>query len=517
MKDAYYQIMNWRCWHLSFRRFGFAYSCLCLLVVAANSLIASGASAAPARSLELTARPLLRSIDSLTNNTPTKVGMEVLLRGVVTYLGSQTTPNAIVFIQDQTGAIALTPIDPPPLALGDEVEVLGTYQHSAERAYVAAAQLHQLWSGSDPVPIALRPDQGVEGAYDGWLVQSQGRLIQKTLDKYGATLVLESEHQFFTATLSLSTAGFDGVFAGYEPGMVLELIGVSSVPASGLSSPTAGFTILLRSPDDIHVVRPAPWINLRHVLLLSPLLLAILFTLHRVHIHNLNLRYRAVMDERSRIAREIHDTMAQGFSGVALQLEGVADDLRSSGPARASHPNLDIAMRMVRYSREEAHDSIFVLRSLSTKHLDLLATLKQSAELKMTGHRVEIISTQQGNAYSLPDDVKHNLLRIGQEAISNALRHAACTCLKLRLHYLPHHIEFEIADDGVGFDPASAASIGTGHFGLTGMHERAAAIDGRLKIHSNAEKGTRLQVTIPRMLPSASPLLQRVLARLSHV
>lgn len=462
-------------------------------------------------------RLLLRSIGSLAEDAPLAAGNKVLLRGVVTYLGNRTIGASAIYIQDQTGAIALDAENAPPLALGDEVEALGTYRRITDQSFIEAAQIHQIWSGSDPIPLALRPDQAVEGAYNGWLVQIQGRLIQKTLNAQGATLALESEHQFFTASLNLSTPGFNNILADYDPGMVLDVTGVCSAPFGKFSSTSSGFVILLRSLDDIRVVRPAPWWNPRHAIMLSPLLLLLLFALHRVHVYNLNLRFRAVIDERSRIAREMHDTMAQGFSGVALQLEGVADALRASTVAQKTCHNLDIALRMVRHSRDEAHDSIFVLRSLLTRQVDLLHTLVQSAELKMTGRKIEVLSSQCGNAYPISDEVKHNLLRIGQEAISNTLRHAESTRLFLTLRYLPRQIEFEIADNGIGFDPACVKSIDTGHFGLAGMQERAALIGARLEIDSSPGQGTRVRITVTRSRGLISPILYRAYKWMPHV
>ena len=447
---------------------------------------------------------------------PSIVGHSVLLRGVITYSGNRNTPSSAVYIQDQTGAIAIAAVNAPPLALGDEVEVMGIYRRVNGQPFVEDAEIRQLWSGSDPVPLALRPDQAVEGAYNDWLIQIQGKLIQKSLSFRGATLALEGEHQFFTAHLDLSTPGFNDILSGYKPGMVLDVVGVCSVPFGRLSTSPAGFSVLLRSIDDLHVVRPAPWWSLRHALMLSPLLLLLLFAAHRVHVHNLNLRFRAVIEERSRIAREMHDTMAQGFSGVALQLEGVADELRASAPAKKTWRNLDIALHMVRHSREEAHDSIFVLRSLSKRQIDLLHTLVQSAELKMTARKVEVLASQHGNPYAISDEVKHNLLRIGQEAISNALRHAEGTRLLLSLRYLPQQVELEIIDDGIGFDPALAKSTDTAHFGLAGIQERAAAIGARLKIHSSPGNGTRVRVSVPQSRGFISPMLQRAYKAIPH-
>lgn len=454
-------------------------------------------------------RATLRSIGSLAENAPLLLGSEVRLRGVVTYLGNQTLPGHSIYVQDQTGAIALSPVISAPLALGDEVEVLGLYRREGEHAFIKGARIHWLWSGSDPVPLALRPEQAVEGGYAGRLVEIQGRLMQKALSQRAIIFALEGEHQFFTANLDLSTPGFKHIAASYHPGMILELTGICAMPYGTDTPSPVGFTILLRSPDDIRVLRPAPWFNFQHILWLIPAIFGFFFILYRIRIHNLNLRYRAVTEERARIAREMHDTLAQGFTSVAWQLEGLVVELQPLKPTAGIRHHLDLALRMVRRSLEEAQDSIFVLRSLSTQETDLLKMLVKSAEFKMTARFIEIRSMSRGGKVLLPDVVKHHLLRIGQEAITNALRHSNATRIDLKLYSAPEHIELLVIDNGIGFSLKEAKSTTAGHFGIAGMHERATAINALIEINASPGKGTMIRIVIPcKHLPPRS--LERI-------
>lgn len=434
----------------------------------------------------------LRSIGSLSDFDISHK-QTVVLRGVVTYSLGTT-----VYVQDQTGAIRVLPINPPPLALGDEVELTGIYTRNGQHASIQSATIHRLWSGSQPVPLALTPEQAAEGEYNSRLIEVEGRLIQKQMQHGGATFAMEGEQQFFAVRLDLSSPGSANMLSQFDPGSILRLTGICSLPLEKGSSSPVSFSVLLRSADDIRVISPAPWWNLRHAAMIAVGFIALLFLFHRIRVHNLGLRFRAVMEERSRLAREMHDTLAQGFSGVALQLENLANELRRSSQTPFALRQLELALRMVRHSREEAYGSIFVLRSLASQDLDLLKTLAASARLKMNAQNVEIFTKQTGDSFALPADTAHNLIRIGQEAIANAIRHSGASEIDLVLVYSSSSITLSVLDNGSGFDVENANSTGLGHFGLAGMRERAARINATIHILSPPGDGTNITVIVPK-------------------
>jgi signal transduction histidine kinase len=205
-------------------------------------------------------------------------------------------------------------------------------------------------------------------------------------------------------------------------------------------------------------------------------------------------RFEAVLGERNRIAREIHDTLAQGFAGVSVQLEIVSRKLGTSTESVREH--LDQARMLVRSSLAEARRSIWELRSQSAEMEDLASRLSKMAT-QMGGTGQPRIAVQiRGTYRPLPAATEDELLRIAQEAVTNAIRHAAASAIDLELAFDPKLLRMTIADNGRGFSPNGATTGISGHFGLKGMRERAAGIDAKLKLDTAPGAGTRLSVEV---------------------
>ncbi|HEY6447542.1 MAG TPA: two-component regulator propeller domain-containing protein [Acidobacteriaceae bacterium] len=213
-------------------------------------------------------------------------------------------------------------------------------------------------------------------------------------------------------------------------------------------------------------------------------------------------QYEAVLGERTRIAREIHDTLAQGFVAVSVQLELIAQLMQSS--AEVAREQLEYARALVRNSLEEARMSIWELRSQAAAQEDLAARLLTMAEeaAARTGAGTKAMMQVNGTYRPLEAGVEREVLRIGREAVLNAVRHGEPGNILLRLSFDEGMLEMEIRDDGKGFSgtPPDGAS---GHYGITGMRERAEAIGGRLTMESQAGAGTRVRLQLP--LSAATP------------
>jgi signal transduction histidine kinase len=204
-----------------------------------------------------------------------------------------------------------------------------------------------------------------------------------------------------------------------------------------------------------------------------------------------------VWEERTRLAREFHDTLEQALVGIGMQLD-VARNLLSSCPVpKGSLDTLDMARSMVRHSHEEARRSVWNLRPSALEHGDLPAALSEVKGQIKNGSPVEIVLEICGEPCPLPSRVELHLLRIGQEAATNAVKHARCKSIHLALHYAPQLVRLSIQDDGSGFNAEDATSSEAGHFGLLGMRERAEKIGGTLTILSRPGSGTRIDVTVP--------------------
>jgi signal transduction histidine kinase len=209
--------------------------------------------------------------------------------------------------------------------------------------------------------------------------------------------------------------------------------------------------------------------------------------------------FQAVLGERTRIAREIHDTLAQGFVAVSVHLELVAQLMRSS--AGAAKEQLERAQALVRSSLEDARTSIWELRSQGGEREDLAARILKMAE-EVTGRahaRARVQMHVTGTNHPLDEDVERELTRIAREAVANAVRHGDPENIVVRLEFEGSRFGMEIRDDGRGF--AGAPPDGSsGHFGLTGMRERADAIGATLTVESSPGAGTtaRLELSLSR-------------------
>jgi PAS domain S-box-containing protein len=208
-------------------------------------------------------------------------------------------------------------------------------------------------------------------------------------------------------------------------------------------------------------------------------------------------RQSAVMAERNRMARDIHDTLAQGFTGVIVQLEAAGEAMSQSRTARVSD-HLNQAGELARESLREARRSVQALRPQALEGKQVSEALKDLIEKMTRGTTVHAEFTLQGNQQKLPPEWEANLLRIGQEVLTNVLRHARASTFNVLLVFDSREIRLNLRDDGCGFDPKRRHE----GFGLQGMRERAEGMGGHLSIESANGKGTMISIVLP--LASAS-------------
>ncbi|MDH6516382.1 signal transduction histidine kinase [Streptomyces sp. SAI-135] len=205
-------------------------------------------------------------------------------------------------------------------------------------------------------------------------------------------------------------------------------------------------------------------------------------------------REAGVADERRRLAAEIHDTLAQGLTGIIAQLQVVVNTPDENQAREHVHRAMDLA----RHSLGEARRSVHNLAPVALADAGLPEALKQTVTDwgERTGVRAEFTVT--GTAEQLHDEVSATLLRIAQEALSNAARHAHAARLGVTLSFLTDEVILDIRDDGGGFDPlALPARTRTGGFGLDGMRARAERIAGSLTVESEPGHGTALSARVP--------------------
>jgi signal transduction histidine kinase len=208
------------------------------------------------------------------------------------------------------------------------------------------------------------------------------------------------------------------------------------------------------------------------------------------------LQQMAQQSERKRIAQELHDTLLQGFTGVALKLDALANSLP---PALAKTKNqLQRALEEMDQHLTEARRSIWKLRSSALENTDDLAkALSKVSERAVTGTGIDLIFFVRGEARKLENDFEDNLLRVCEEAVANAVKHAEATRVEVTLEFNSGDVHLSICDDGCGFDAKDFENSKPGHFGMLGMTERVEALAGMLSIESASGRGTHVRATIP--------------------
>jgi signal transduction histidine kinase/ligand-binding sensor domain-containing protein len=219
------------------------------------------------------------------------------------------------------------------------------------------------------------------------------------------------------------------------------------------------------------------------------------FALYRARLVRLRGQYLAVFAERSRVARELHDSLLQGMSAVALELANI----RSALPGSAAGPaqRLEAVEDALTQSLEETRRFVWNLREQPTGAGDLGLALSRLAGRLTEGHLVACPVEVEGIAVHLSHDVQGTFFRIAQEAITNALRHAEASTIAVDLRYRTGEVELMVADDGRGFDPATAQGPESRHFGLVGMRERASRLKASLTVDSTPGAGTRVRFVFP--------------------
>jgi signal transduction histidine kinase len=203
-------------------------------------------------------------------------------------------------------------------------------------------------------------------------------------------------------------------------------------------------------------------------------------------------RNAATLAERSRLAGEIHDSLQQGLSGTILHLDTTMTHPSLAPEVRAQ---LAVMRSMLSYSREEVQQAVWNLESPLLQNSTLGNALRKLASYINSGS-IEVRIEAPPDAAPLAPAVQHNLLRIAQEAITNAVKHAAARRIDVTLEAQPESVVLRVTDDGQGFDPEARSKV-EGHFGLRGLRSRARSIGAQLEIISSPGTGTTVQVTVP--------------------
>ncbi len=451
------------------------------------------------------AAPILAADSLLRYSQVRNSGHRVHVRGVVTYNQSGSS----VWIRDAASGLRLQTSSPEIAQVGDMIDVLGFPKYGATPV-LEEATFRKLGPTNPPVPLALNhPTNSFNNENN--LVSVEAMLTEIAPVPEGVALTLESEGTVFKAVLKQPSQTAQK--PDWQPGSRVRVTGICSViydeskPVMGVWHPQS-FQLLLRSPADVTVLRAPSWWTLNHIVYLlgvitGGLLLAtgaITVVARRrlreqaQHRAMAEAEFAAILSERNRMAREIHDTLAHGLTAISFRLRAAKVHATSAGDLL--NQQLDAAQEDVRKSLAEARDSIWNMRSQVLETGDLPGALKNILKEMADGSGCQTDFQVTGDSRRLAPVTENNLLRLGQEAITNATRHAQARQIKVQLAFSEKQFRLSVWDDGCGFDTAHLRKS-QGGFGLVGMRERAKEMQGELDIRSVPGKGTEVTLTIP--------------------
>lgn len=461
------------------------------------------------------------------------VSERVRIQGTVV----QTVAGRGMFVQGESAALYVKTIEPPQVQPGCRVDVAGFPAQGEWNPILEDAVYRARGSGPLPEPPAITTEEALSGDYDCRRVVMEGLLLQASLNPQQPTLVLQSGGQVFLTRLTDAPDLSRLAAMAADSWLRLEGVCVNSRredlfklgPLKGEVRPDT-FHLLLASPGDVTVLRKPSWWTPPRILagvgavllMMMAALLWVVVLRYRVAVQTQIIRRQmareTVYEERGRIARELHDTLEQELAGISLQLDTVSAKLPEGvdGPRQL----LDVARSLLRHSRSEARRSIMDLRASLLDGGDLAAALQEVAARARdgaeTGPPVAVEVVVEGRPRRLPGITEANLLRIAQEALTNALKHGKPGHVKLWIAFDEQGVELRIEDDGAGFDVQQAMALSAGHFGLLGMRERAERIHGGFKIDSAPGRGTTVKVAAettncphPNPLPEGEGTFER--------
>ncbi len=452
------------------------------------------------------ALPLQRIAEILRFTPSGFTGHRIRVRGVVTAQQQRRT----LWLQEGERGLRVASDQAGALSPGDVVEVVGFADHGGYAPNLSDAIFRKISPGAPPIPLVLRTAEEIS-RQDSNLVQIEAKLdeVRKTAD--GVLLALTWNGTSVSALLPPGAREPED--ARWEPGSWVRATGIC-VPGQSDYSPPFGLWVtermqmLLRSPQDLAVIRPAPWLTTQRALSLAVavatvilLALVVVSFLARRQIAQredarklAEVEFSAMLAERNRLARELHDTIAQELNAVSMQME-LAKNSAKVGTVEDVMPYLVTAHGIVRGCLTEARESIWNMRSHILEKTDLLGALQSVAEQMSAGLGCTIRAQAHGKSRRLAAMIENNLLRIGQEAVSNALKHAQARVIELEISFEESQVHLVIRDDGRGFEPEEKRA--DGHFGLRGIKERVAQMNGELRIRRGEKGGTCVEVAVP--------------------
>lgn len=470
----------------------------------------------------------------------------VHVKGVVIY----QRKGRDLFIQDASGGLQIKTREPISLSKGEVVEAVGFPEFEDFLPVLEDAVFKKTTDARvNLTPASPSIGDLLNGLHHSDYVTLTGKLLDRLQEQAAlpagesdikTVLVLQASNRVFTA--QAETAEPSDTLNSIPLGSAVEVSGVCFLQ-SAEDGRIQSFQILLPAAYDVRVLSRPGWFTSEHLLYTLGVALIVILVgtswtimvtkrnsalkllIHQRELDQKELQkahdtleervkerteqlkfqvsarkeaevqFKATLAERTRLAKELHDTIEQTMTGITLQLNTVGKLFQQDPESAARH--LGLIRNMVRLSRVDLRRSIWDLRSRELEQFDLYKALSLSATRIASNAGVRVEVETKGNVCPLPEVIEEALLRIGQEAVTNTVKHAEARCIRIELDFSQPHVVMEIRDDGKGFVPESSPGPNEGHFGLLGMSERAKRLGGQIAVTSAPGTGTVIRVEIP--------------------
>ncbi len=459
-------------------------------------------------------------------------GHRLRTAGTVTFANGER----VLYVQDGLTGVRVETVAATSARPGDRIEIAGFLDRRRPSAGLVGcvARVNAAGTMPAPVPISLtdvvkslqdlhwRGIMARPGDYDGCLVEFPGRLIDIDQTESGGRFTVTVGDLDSPVTVALDAETFRAL-RFIEIGSELLLHGILQLEYSvmqrvALIPPVDTVSLLVRTPDDVSVIRGPAWWTARRLATAAGILTAVLLgavawvvllkrqvTQQAARIatemkqrRDATVEFEATLRERSRLAANLHDTLLQALAGAVLQIDLSRKSLSGRQIDKAGD-QLDVAKRMVKHSVADLRSSVWSLRTapqVGRTFTESLSTMLEQFQGMETGAVALDVS---GEPFELPTFVTGNLLLVVQEAVRNAIYHGKAATVRVGVQYTAasRRVDIEITDDGDGFNPATILGPEQGHFGLQVMRERIEGLGGRFAIETHSGEGTTISAAVP--------------------
>jgi signal transduction histidine kinase len=404
-------------------------------------------------------------------------------------------------------------------AVGDVVEASGFVEPYQSTSELASAITRKIADSSPRIAVNFSLNHNTDpGPYDGRLVQMRGVVLESHRSPQGIeTLVSDRGYPFQTI---LTTAAPDA--SPMVPGSVISVTGIAEITyQTETDAPdhhvVSGVRLLLRSPQDITLLEVPPWWTARRLFIALGLLVMVvsllagsaIFLMRRVRAQSHQLAsealahrqitaaHSAMMEERSRLAGDMHDSLQPMLSGLAFYLDAADTSLKASS-ADSGHEALDKSRSLLSLIRHEFRQCIWCLYELGRQTGDLHNELLRLARIQRQWSHAEVVFHLAGEPFTLPPSITRGLLLACQEAVENATRHGKAKRIEIFCSFSEKEIEIIVKDNGIGFNVENHSPEAGEHYGLLNMKQRLEKIGGTLSVFSQPQAHTSITMKLSR-------------------